>query len=385
MFILNLVIIEVAKQKNLPLLLRNSLELISSLHGRSWHSNPKLLQQVPGLGHISSKTLFNASIRSIEALQKVEESRLEVLLKRNPPFGRNLKKTLKTIFPELALDCDLKEKLIKISIKASSLGSKPSALVYLLVLAYKSPTLCRTLHYDHFPLSTLQNVLTLSLDIKDYPETSYSCSLMLEDWAGLNQNICFDIKTENVNQNNIIKSTEEYDFDLDESDDEMGNEDFFEEPTKKLKTENLSKNTNNTLSSRLRNSHPNIPPLSPLSTTQNQLNPNPPQKTSKCKHICKDKFHCNHICCKSGLLTSASSFENNTTITLAPLSKSKLSFLSNKKMSLTNAREYLRKYQPIPLDNNPNDLIRLQPKQVIESMDTGCTISLYDEIELVLR
>ena len=170
----------------------------------------------------------------------------------------------------------------------------------------------------------------------------------------------------------------------------MGIENFFAEPTKKLKTfeikplENLSKTTN-TLSSRLSTSHPNIPPLSPLSTstTQNQY-PDAPLKKSKCKHICKDKFHCAHICCKFGLLTNTSSVENNNTNTLAPISKSKSNILSNKKMSLSNAREYLRKYQPVPLDN-PNNLIRLQPKQVIESMDSGCTVSLYDEIELVLR
>ena len=358
-----------AIQKDLSLLLRNSLEFLSSLNGRSWHSNSKLLQQVTGIGQVGSTSLFNAGIRSIDAVRVSEDSRLEILLKRNPPFGRNIKKIVTESFPSISFYCELKDRVMKISLK--SLNNDTcfnSKQVHLLVIAYTNPSTCRTLLYNQIPLSILKNPLTRKVNLQSATESSFSCSLMFEDWSGLNQNICFDIeskrekeyKEKEIARNATSLSSEidlpsDFDFDADLS--VIGN--ITPEPAVV------------TLSSRHKTPHPNIP-LSPLSTkSQSSSTTSSTPSKSSCKHSCKDKFNCAHICCKSGLL------KRPADAILTPQSIKKPSFLSGAKRSLTNAREYLRKYQPVNIQSAANIVSNLQP--------TSNESDLYDEIEIALR
>lgn len=367
-----LVIIEVAVQRDLSLLLRNSLEFLSSLNGRSWHSSPKLLQQVPGIGQVGSNSLFNAGIRSIDGLRAADESRLEILLKRNPPFGRNLKKTIQETFPQVDLDCEIKDKVMKISLKSQNNSFKPkNKPVHLLVIAYNNPTSCRTLLYDQFNLTQLP--LNRSVNLESCQESSFSCSLMFEDWSGLNQNICFEVEPKHVE---VEQKNEQPDYELDlPSDFDF---DLTDDDSCPVSNETI------TLSDRHRSPHPNITtntqnirnipstpkkqniPLSPLSSKSSS-------KSNSCKHSCKDKFTCAHICCKSGLL------KRPATKAQLPTTQSikKPSFLSGARRSLTNAREYLRKYQPVNLDGSQLVLSNLQP--------TSHESDLYDEIEIALR
>lgn len=369
-----LVVVAVAIQsEQLGLLLRNSLEFLSSLNGRSWHSNSKLLQQVTGIGQVSSKSLFNAGIRSIDAIKLTEDSRLEVLLKRNPPFGRNIKKSAIESFPSVNFDCELKDGIMKISVKALNITTLfQGKQVHLLVIAYTNPSSCRTLMYDQIPLAILGTPLNRIISIKSCTELSFSCSLMFENWSGLNQNICFDIENHKIadfkdtcaDEKDNVTSVEKSDIDL--------SLDFeFED--------NIHFNTlfnNETFNSHHKSPHPNIP-LSPMSTksqTTSKATATPKMSSnSSCKHTCKDKFNCAHICCKASLL------KRPAETVLTPQSIKKSSFLFGAKRSLTNAREYLRKYQPINIAGNTrvNIISNLQPT-IVES-------DLYDEIEIALR
>ena len=352
----SVVIIEVSSQQGNGLLLRNSLELISSLRGRSWHSNSKLLQQVDGIGQINAKNLFNVGIRSLTGLRSCEDSRLEVIFKRNPPFGRNLKKTLKKDFPLVDFDCNLKDNLIKIALKSEKFESLHTPMAHLLVLAYASETCCRILLYDQ--ITVTQFNINRNVNISNCSERSFSCSLMFEDWAGLNNNICFDI--EEKPQKAEIKIIPECDnsFDYDIPSDIDG--EVFKDSNAIPVIQDSTNTFNNT------NSIKEPAPLSPSSSVRSA--------PSKCKHACRDKLQCAHVCCKSGLLKRSSS---STQLEMDHQIKKPTNFLAGTRRSLANAREYLRKYQPIPLNS-------ISIGSLLPSVDPS-EPDLYDEIEFSLR
>lgn len=345
-----------ASRLNLALLLRNSLEFLSSLTGKSWHSNPKLLQQIPGIGQIGAVSLFNAGIRSIDSIRTTEESRLEVLLKRNPPFGRNLKKTINSQFPNVNFDCNLDDGIITVTLKSQS-PLNPQVQVHLLIIAYSESASRVLLHHPTTLTSLHSQPLHKTIQIAHCPESSFSCSLMFEEWAGLNQNVCFDIPNkERVEKKETIvsgrTSYSEFEDVLDYSD---------------LSDLDLANTTSVTVLSdrHLNPLHPNIPSPS-ISTSSSTF--------SKCKHSCKDKLKCAHICCKAGLMTSKRP--------LSPLPNPSMGKRSNclasSKRSLTNAREYLRKYQPV-------NLIIPATSSLIPKTAATFDNTLYDEIEIALR
>jgi ATP-dependent DNA helicase HFM1/MER3 len=365
----SLVIAGLAVQKESHgLLLRNSLEFLSSLNGRSWHSNSNLLQQIPGIGQVGSNSLFNAGIRSIDTIRSTDDSRLEILLKRNPPFGRNIKKSINESFPLVNFECELKNRIFKISlsIKSKTLTTCfQGKYAHLLVLAYRNSSTCRTLLYDQIPLNILEKtVLNRAVNIENCTiESSFSCSLMFEDWSGLNQNICFDIEKPKLDAKETVADLKETLSISSVSEIDLPSDFDFED--------NLNFDSTETLSSRHKVPYPNIP-LSPLST-KSRTPSKPIITNSSCKHTCKDKFNCAHICCKAGLL------KRPAEIVLTPQSlKKRSSFLSGAKRSLSNAREYLRKYQPVNITSGQNIISNLQPCTQDKS-------DLYDEIEIALR
>jgi ATP-dependent DNA helicase HFM1/MER3 len=373
--ILSLVIAEVAVQnESHGLLLRNSLEFLSSLKGRSWHSNSNLLQQIPGIGQVGSNSLFNAGIRSIDAIRSADDSRLEILLKRNPPFGRNIKKSINESFPSVNFNCELKNRIIKMSLSLKSKISTSTICfqgkyAHLLVIAYTNSSTCRTLLYDQIPLNILdKTVLNRTVNIENCTiESSFSCSFMFEDWSGLNQNICFDIENLKLDVKETVADLKETLNISSVSEIDLPSDFDFED--------NLHFDSSVTLSSRHKDPHPNIP-LSPLSTkSQTPSKPIPIITNSSCKHNCKDKFNCAHVCCKAGLLKRPAEIA----LTPPPQSlKKKSSFLSGAKRSLSNAREYLRKYQPVNITSGQSIISNLQPCTQDKS-------DLYDEIEIALR
>lgn len=338
--------------------MRNSLELFSSLKGGSWHSNAKIFQQLKGLGQISSRAIYLAGIRSIEELRQTDDSKIEILLKRNPPFGRNLKRSIDEKFPKIHFDCSLDEfevdsKKLNVTIKTeNNFKCLHQDHLHLLVIAYKSESSGRILFHHQFnSISIFKNTFTHSIDISNKEkDTSFSCSLMFEGYSGLNQNICFNVKQK---FENTINNLDEFDISLSDIEQEVSKKEL---------------NNSTKLPTNIQTNPVNIPP-SPLSTTYT-----PP----RCKHTCKDKLSCAHICCKAGQLKRPPAAD--PLIDSKPPTKKSSTSLAGSKRSLTNLREYLQKYQPVNL-RNPSNTLKLIP--VITDLNE--TDELYDEIELVLR
>lgn len=359
------------------------MELLSSFNGLSWHSNPKLLQQFPSIGKISATSLFNAGIRSIHSLYTEQDSRIELLVKRNPPFGHNLKKFIRESVPIPKLECDLSDGKFNISFAIQNEGSVPHSMVHLLVLAYKSSeNASKTnnisnnesslLLYEKFQSKGCKCNTTRQVRLP--PEfKSYSCSLMFEDWAGLNLNICYDLKDDSKKEEKVTKSNEIgqvkdlYDFDLDVTEDLMG---IVSAPLTPI-VQSSKANTSDPLISK------------PLNISDK----------TKCKHTCKDRLACAHSCCKFGIILSPSSCSTSSTSSTSNISPirstipRKSSFLNSGKRSLANAREYLRKYQVIeqvsPYGLITNIIPTKNSKKIRENNEDDA--DLYEEIEFVLR
>ncbi|KIW14781.1 hypothetical protein PV08_07566 [Exophiala spinifera] len=79
---------------------RNALELGRSLAAHVWDNTASQLRQLEGLGEVSVRKLASASINSVDTLLNTEPSRIELVLGKNPPFGRDLLKKLES-FPNL--------------------------------------------------------------------------------------------------------------------------------------------------------------------------------------------------------------------------------------------------------------------------------------------
>ncbi|EHY60257.1 uncharacterized protein HMPREF1120_08225 [Exophiala dermatitidis NIH/UT8656] len=79
---------------------RHALELGRSLAAHVWDNTASQLRQIEGLGEVAVRKLASATINSIDTLINTEPSRLELVLGKNPPFGRDLLKKLET-FPNL--------------------------------------------------------------------------------------------------------------------------------------------------------------------------------------------------------------------------------------------------------------------------------------------
>ncbi|KAG8935054.1 Sec63 [Tulasnella sp. 417] len=66
------------------------LELVRSLSAKAWDDRPIVLRQIPQIGEKSLKVLASAGIGTMAALRVQEPHRLELLLNRKPPFGRDI-------------------------------------------------------------------------------------------------------------------------------------------------------------------------------------------------------------------------------------------------------------------------------------------------------
>ncbi|KAL7272695.1 ATP-dependent DNA helicase MER3 [Rhizina undulata] len=76
---------------------KHALEIARCLKARVWENSPNQLRQVEGFGPVAVKKLVNAGVRSIEELERLEPHKIEMLLSRNPPFGSNILKSVRSI------------------------------------------------------------------------------------------------------------------------------------------------------------------------------------------------------------------------------------------------------------------------------------------------
>ncbi|KAG8891132.1 Sec63, partial [Tulasnella sp. 408] len=85
-----LAIVDTAIVKRCASQVKFGLELVRSLSAKAWDDRPIVLRQIPQIGEKSLKVLASAGIGTIGTLRVQEPHRLELLLNRKPPFGRDI-------------------------------------------------------------------------------------------------------------------------------------------------------------------------------------------------------------------------------------------------------------------------------------------------------
>jgi ATP-dependent DNA helicase HFM1/MER3 len=86
--------------------LRNALFMCRSIGARCWDDSPMVLKQLEKIGPAGVLKLANAGIRSIEALEHADSHRIEMALKRNPPFGMQVVAAARA-FPKLRISVNI--------------------------------------------------------------------------------------------------------------------------------------------------------------------------------------------------------------------------------------------------------------------------------------
>ncbi|KAM0753841.1 P-loop containing nucleoside triphosphate hydrolase protein [Meredithblackwellia eburnea MCA 4105] len=69
---------------------KTALELLRSVNAKAWDGSPFVLRQLDGIGEVSVKALSERGILSFQDVCDSDPSRIEVILNRNPPFGRKI-------------------------------------------------------------------------------------------------------------------------------------------------------------------------------------------------------------------------------------------------------------------------------------------------------
>jgi hypothetical protein len=86
--------------------LSNALDLHKALNVRSWDDpdNPEsILRQIDGIGSVLASKLVQSGIRSVDTLQRTSPRSIELLCKRNPPFGNTVIEDSKRL-PQLNME-----------------------------------------------------------------------------------------------------------------------------------------------------------------------------------------------------------------------------------------------------------------------------------------
>ncbi|KAF2239234.1 P-loop containing nucleoside triphosphate hydrolase protein [Viridothelium virens] len=85
---------------------RNALMLARSLAARAWDDSPLQLKQLEKIGIVAVRKLVAAGVRTIEELETAEAQRIETILGRAPPFGIRLLDHVKA-FPKLRVSVQM--------------------------------------------------------------------------------------------------------------------------------------------------------------------------------------------------------------------------------------------------------------------------------------
>ena len=164
--------------------LRCALELLASVSGRAFCDDPKNLQQIDGLGPVYARKLSAAGVQNISDLMTNEESRLEVLCGRNPPFGHQILSFAAEHFPILELNVSLTDSQIICNV---SITGKVSTTHLIVISGMDSSS--TILHHEIF---SKQTKLTRQVKLNsDDSINYYACSLICTTCAGVNRHYTF--------------------------------------------------------------------------------------------------------------------------------------------------------------------------------------------------
>ncbi len=165
--------------------LANALELQSALAGESWPDEYKLLQQVDGIGRVYARKLFTAGIHDLNELAACEESRIEVVCARNPPFGHKVKAQLKELFTQTSLSAEMQDGIVLCEGKVSG---KEQPVHFLVVAQLEKES--KILHHE---LIQKEPMFSCSIKLPQNGLLGLSCSLIITAHAGCNRHVTFKI------------------------------------------------------------------------------------------------------------------------------------------------------------------------------------------------
>lgn len=120
-----------------PVALRAAIELAGAIRGECWHEGAGVLRQLDGIGAGYEGALAKAALGTIKALRDADPSTIEFILKRNPPFGVQLKENISKM-PILSLElheelCEPEDRL-KVIIRGSCRGATLERVVYFMAI-----------------------------------------------------------------------------------------------------------------------------------------------------------------------------------------------------------------------------------------------------------
>jgi hypothetical protein len=166
----------------------SALELQSALAGEAWPDDWKLLQQVDGIGRVYARKLFAAGLRDLNGLSRCEESRLEVVCGRNPPFGHKLRIQMQISFPQLHLNVDMQDDVL---LCEGQISGKQESINFVVICQSEKES--QILHHETFQRE--QNFLR-SIKFSKTELHSISCSLIATAHSGCNHHVTFKLAGE---------------------------------------------------------------------------------------------------------------------------------------------------------------------------------------------
>ncbi|GAA5808710.1 hypothetical protein MFLAVUS_002105 [Mucor flavus] len=317
-------------EKN-PIKLKFAVELYQSLQAKMWPTSPYVARQIDGIGPQFSKTLAQANMISIEQLRSCDPGRIEMILKRNPPFGVKVKKNLDAI-PHFILNVEQSTCL-----KSNQERSSHEFINLHITIGLHNTTVNRgkygKAYYAQFSADTSEKVLldfrrilisklhegqqTFDLKVEVMsPTVIISCHLKSEDFGTLEigVDITRDIKP-NVDPKNYIslagsnlisaranqpQRTQVRSF---EYDDEL--EEFEIDPRIWQEIDDISKTA---LDQKPASNYSHVSVTSIANVDSENMKKKPVRKKKNpdelCKHRCKNKETCAHGCCKLHIIST---------------------------------------------------------------------------------
>jgi len=163
--------------------LLNTIELEGMLNGGLWHDGEYPLLQIKGMGVAMCKSLADHSIKTIGDLRNQTPARIQMLLRRNPPFGNDIKKELEGI-PKLYLEATIRQNQIKYDFSVQI--TRSTDLIHLLVVIDE-----RTITHKRFCSDYKEICATINMTSK---MKQIVISLMSPNYASINVHKIFNAR-----------------------------------------------------------------------------------------------------------------------------------------------------------------------------------------------
>ncbi|KAH3959256.1 hypothetical protein HBH69_034570 [Parastagonospora nodorum] len=324
--------------------IHSALMLERSLGSRIWDDSPLQMKQIESIGVVGVRKFVNAGIRSLEDLEACEPHRIEALIGRNPPYGMKVLETVKA-FPKLRVSLHAQPSSaiksadgVKIQVKATIgfINENPpqrfaGKLVYVCLLAETSDG--RKIHFARISGQKLGHGQSLVFPAHlTSTEQSINCYVMCDSIAGSLRGATVkpqiapamfpapkSLEANDTPQRpNTSKrraepskpvrkrsnNSEEFgDGDIDDEalvkatcgDLQFEHIDNFANPMDAITRKNTAKNK----------AAPTAKNQVKASNVSAENDEHEPEQLSNgkwaCKHPCKDKNACKHLCCKEGM------------------------------------------------------------------------------------